>query len=29
VKVAPIPAVYGFIAYLISLILRVIKKPRI
>ena len=29
VKVAPIPAVYGFIVYLISLILRIIKKPRI
>ncbi len=29
VKVAPIQAIYGFIFYTISLILRIIKKPRI
>ena len=29
VKVALIPIVYGFIVYLISLILRIIQKPRI
>ena len=29
VKVALIPAVYGLIVYLVSLVLRIIKKPRI
>lgn len=29
VKVAPIPLIYGIIVYIISLVLRVIKKPRI
>lgn len=29
VKVALIPIIYGFIVYIISLIIRIIKKPRI
>ena len=29
VKVAPIPLIYGIIVYIISLVLRVLKKPRI
>jgi hypothetical protein len=28
-KVAPVPLIYGFIVYLVSLIIRLIKKPRI
>ena len=28
-KVAPIPVVYGLIVYIISLVIRIIKKPRI
>ena len=28
-KVAPVPVIYGFIVYIISLVIRLIKKPRI